>query len=200
MAVPAAVGVDLRSLLALLADGRLQSGEQLARTLGVSRTAIWKAVGRLRARGILVRTAARRGYALPAAVELLDPIAVRSAMAADRARCLHRLDVAFDVDSTNTRLLHAGPPPDGSAIVLLTELQQGGRGRRGRDWAAPFGGSLALSVAWSFAAAERSSPALSLCVGVAVVRALTRAGAAGVGLKWPNDIWFSDRKMGGVLI
>ena len=41
---------------------------------------------------------------------------------------------------------------------------------------------------------------MSLCVGVAVARALARAGAAGIALKWPNDIWFADRKVGGVLI
>jgi BirA family biotin operon repressor/biotin-[acetyl-CoA-carboxylase] ligase len=46
----------------------------------------------------------------------------------------------------------------------------------------------------------RTLPALSLGVGVAVSRALTRAGAAGIMLKWPNDIWFEDRKLGGVLI
>ena len=43
-------------------------------------------------------------------------------------------------------------------------------------------------------------PALSLAVGVAVARAAERAGARGVTLKWPNDIWFGERKIGGVLI
>src|SRR5258708_675914 len=43
-------------------------------------------------------------------------------------------------------------------------------------------------------------PALSVAVGVAIARAVTRAGALGVALKWPNDIWFQDRKIGGVLI
>ena len=47
---------------------------------------------------------------------------------------------------------------------------------------------------------SRASPALSLCVGVAVARALERAGAEGIRLKWPNDIWFRDRKLGGVLL
>jgi BirA family biotin operon repressor/biotin-[acetyl-CoA-carboxylase] ligase len=46
----------------------------------------------------------------------------------------------------------------------------------------------------------RTLPALSLGVGVAVSRALSRAGAQGITLKWPNDIWFRDRKIGGVLI
>jgi BirA family biotin operon repressor/biotin-[acetyl-CoA-carboxylase] ligase len=84
--------------------------------------------------------------------------------------------------------------------VLLAELQHAGRGRRGRQWNMPFGGGIALSMAWSFNDAAQASPALSLCVGVAVSRALMRAGARGVGLKWPNDLWFEDRKIGGVLI
>jgi BirA family biotin operon repressor/biotin-[acetyl-CoA-carboxylase] ligase len=55
-------------------------------------------------------------------------------------------------------------------------------------------------VAWTFSDGARSLPALSLGVGVAVERGLARAGALGVTLKWPNDIWFKDRKIGGVLI
>src|ERR1700688_499021 len=113
---------------------------------------------------------------------------------------LRSLDLQFDVDSTNTRLLAKGPPPHGCADVVLSELQHAGRGRRGRHWIAPFGGSIALSMSWSFTDASRASPALSLCVGVAIARALERCGAVGIGLKWPNDIWFDDRKMGGILI
>jgi BirA family biotin operon repressor/biotin-[acetyl-CoA-carboxylase] ligase len=183
-----------------LADGRLHSGERLAQVLGVSRAAVWKSIERLRMRGIEIEAVPRRGYKLPDAVELLEERAIRAAVAADRMHRLRSLDVLFDVDSTNTRLLAAGPPPHGCADVVLSELQHAGRGRRGRRWVAPFGGSIALSMSWSFADASRANPALSLCVGVAIARALERAGASGIGLKWPNDIWFDDRKMGGILI
>jgi BirA family transcriptional regulator, biotin operon repressor / biotin---[acetyl-CoA-carboxylase] ligase len=97
-------------------------------------------------------------------------------------------------------LLSLDPPPHGYADVVLSELQHAGRGRRGRHWIAPFGGSIALSMSWSFTDASRANPTLSLCVGVAIARALGRAGALGIGLKWPNDLWFDDRKMGGVLV
>jgi BirA family transcriptional regulator, biotin operon repressor / biotin---[acetyl-CoA-carboxylase] ligase len=184
----------------LLADGRLHSGERLAQILGLSRAAVWKGVERLRMRGIDIEAVPRRGYKLPDAVELLEESAIRAAVAGDRLNRLRSLAVLFDVDSTNTRLLALGPPPRGSTDIVLSELQHAGRGRRGRHWIAPFGGSIALSMSWSFADASRASPALSLCVGVAIARALERAGALGVGLKWPNDIWFDDRKMGGILI
>jgi BirA family biotin operon repressor/biotin-[acetyl-CoA-carboxylase] ligase len=184
----------------LLADGRLHSGEWLARELGVSRAAIWKGIERLRTRGIDIQAVPRHGYALPREIELLEKGPIRAAVASERATRLRSLELEFDVDSTNSRLLAVAAPPYGYADVILTELQHAGRGRRGRHWVAPFGGSIALSMGWSFADASRASPTLSLGVGVAVARALARAGARGIGLKWPNDIWLDDRKIGGVLI
>lgn len=200
MVVSLAGGIDHASLLVLLSDGRLHSGESLAQALGVSRAAIWKGIGRLRLRGIDIEALPRRGYRLRNSVEVLDERRIRAPMAPERAARLRGLELLFEVDSTNTRLLAAAAPPGGCADVVLTELQHAGRGRRGRHWIAPFGGSVALSLAWSFSDASRASPALSLSVGVAIARALVRAGAHGTGLKWPNDIWFADRKIGGVLI
>ncbi|MEA3150381.1 MAG: BirA family transcriptional regulator [Gammaproteobacteria bacterium] len=199
MAVSIASGLNPPSLLVLLADGRLHSGERLAQELGVSRAAVWKGILRLRTRGIDVEAVPRRGYRLPSEIELFDAASIRAAVNPARAERLRGLDLLFDVDSTNTRLLAAEPPPYGRADVVLAEMQHAGRGRRGRPWIAPFGGSIALSLAWSFRDASKASPALSLCVGVAVARALGRAGGQGIALKWPNDIWFGDRKVGGVL-
>jgi BirA family transcriptional regulator, biotin operon repressor / biotin---[acetyl-CoA-carboxylase] ligase len=200
MAVSFAGRLDQPLLLALLADGRLHSGEWLAKELKVSRAAVWKGVQRLRALGVDVQALPRRGYRLPNPVELLDPRRIGAELGPERRGQLRRLELEFEVDSTNTRLLAAAPPPVGQADVCISELQQAGRGRRGRRWIMPFGGGLAMSVAWTFADGARSLPALSLGVGVAVARALQRAGASGVALKWPNDIWLRDRKAGGVLI
>ena len=200
MVVSFAGGLNPPSLLALLADGRLHSGERLARDMGMTRAAVWKGIERLRLQGIEVEAVPRRGYRLSRAVELLADTELRGALGAAAEARLRRLEVLFDVDSTNTRLLAAEPPPYGVADVVLSELQHAGRGRRGREWIAPFGGSVALSMGWSFTDASRASPSLSLCVGVAIARALARAGAVGIGLKWPNDLWFGDRKVGGVLI
>ena len=200
MAVSIASGLDHPLLLVLLADGRLRSGEWLARELKVSRAAVWKGVERLRALGLEVQALPRRGYCLSNPVELLDARRIGAEIDPVRAGHLRSLELLFEVDSTNSRLLSIAAPPPGTADVCMSELQHAGRGRRGRRWIAPFGGSVALSLAWSFGDAARAMPALSLGVGVAIARALTRSGAPGVSLKWPNDIWFQDRKIGGVLI
>ena len=200
MAVSIASRLDHPLLLVLLADGQLHSGEWLGKELNVSRAAVWKGMERLRALGVEVQALPRRGYRLSNPVELLDARRIGAELGPQRIGQLRKLELLFEVDSTNTRLLGNAPPPCGSADVCLSELQHAGRGRRGRRWIAPFGGGVALSVAWTFSDGARTLPALSLGVGVAVWRALVRAGAQGVTLKWPNDIWFQDRKIGGVLI
>ncbi len=192
--------LDPPALLVLLADGGLRSGEWLAQQLGMSRAAVCKTAQRLRARGIEVQAVPRRGYRLVEPVELLDPARIRAALTAAGNARLRRLELPFEVDSTNTRLLEAGPPPPGVADVMMSELQRAGRGRRGKSWLAPFGGSIALSLGWVFGEASCASPNLSLAVGVAVVRALQRVGTSGFALKWPNDLWYQDRKVGGVLL
>lgn len=105
--------------------------------------------------------------------------------------------------STNSDLLRdvASLP---SGTVLAAEAQTAGRGRRGRAWIAPPGGSLAFSVLWKFDGNVAALSGLSLAVGVAVARALEASAAEGVRLKWPNDL-LAQRdgqwcKLGGILI
>jgi BirA family biotin operon repressor/biotin-[acetyl-CoA-carboxylase] ligase len=200
MAVPIARGIKTPLLLALLADGELHSGSWLAGELRQTRATVCKGVERLRSLGIEVQAVAHQGYRLANGVELLDARRLAAELGAQQKPCLRRLELLFEVDSTNTRLLGAAPPPPGSAEVCMSELQHAGRGRLGRRWIAPFGAGVSMSLSWTFSNPASTLSALSLGVGVAVSRALARAGAEGITLKWPNDIWFRDRKIGGVLI
>lgn len=188
------------ALLARLADGSLHSGADLAVQLGVSRAAIWKLVAQLRARGIAVDSLQRRGYRLPAPVELLDAQRIAALAAAHVGPLPATVEVLFEIDSTNTYLYAAAPPPPGSARVAFAEIQHAGRGRRGRSWLAPFGSGLTFSVAWTFAETPPGLPALGLALGVAVAEALRGLGLAEVRLKWPNDVVWRQRKLGGLLL
>jgi BirA family biotin operon repressor/biotin-[acetyl-CoA-carboxylase] ligase len=202
MAVPLPRGLDpRRALLALLATDEPRSGSWLARALNAAESEIAAGIEQLRALGIGV-AASPEGFRLAEGrrFELLDADAIRAALPDEAAGRLHGLEVLFEVDSTNTRLLGRPGPPSGFADAALAELQTAGRGRQGRRWVSPFGASLALSLGWTFGATERVDSTLSLAVGVAVCRALGGLGARGIRLKWPNDVWFEDRKLGGVLV
>lgn len=187
-------------VLRLLADGAEHSGEALAAALGVSRAAIWKQVQQLEQWGITVQACAGRGYRLARPLDLLDEARLRAALPqAVRAR-LRSLIVADELASTNESLLAAPPLAPGAMDVCLAEFQSEGRGRRGRSWIAPFGSGLCLSLSWSFRDTPPQLSALSLAVGVGVLRALGALGIADVRLKWPNDLLYELRKLGGVLI
>jgi len=187
-----------RTLLSLLADGHFHSGEALGRALGVSRAAVWKALQDLPRYGITVDAVHGRGYRLRSAIELLDKNAIESAMAPPLRGCL-ALEVLFEVDSTNRRLLsQVGTTAHGA--VCLAEMQTAGRGRRGRVWVSPFGSNLYCSLLWRFNEGPARLAGLSLAVGVATVRALARVGAVGVQVKWPNDLLWNGRKLAGILL
>ena len=187
-------------LLALLATGEFHSGERLAKRLRISRGGIWKLIRTLQAMGIDIESVPRQGYRLPRAVDLLDRNAILAEMSAESRALLNPLEVLLTVDSTNRHVgEHAANPP-GSTHVCVAEIQNAGRGRRGRSWVAPFGCGICMSLGWQFLEAPPTFSALSLAVGVAVVRAFRRLGIEGIGLKWPNDLIWQQRKLGGILI
>jgi len=187
-------------LLALLADGKFQSGEALAQHLSISRGGVWKLVRSLRALGIEVESLPRQGYRLPQSVDLLSRTAVLASVGDDIRPLVESLEVLLSVDSTNLYLAHLQDVAVGRMQVCLAEMQHAGRGRRGRSWIAPFGGGLCISFSWRFLEAPPAFSALGLAVATAVVAALRRCGAADVGVKWPNDLLWHNRKLAGILI
>jgi BirA family biotin operon repressor/biotin-[acetyl-CoA-carboxylase] ligase len=187
-------------VFAELADGRFHSGEALARRLAVSRSAVWKAVAWLRARGSELHAVRNRGYRLAHGSEPLDPARIRDSLAREVRERVARIDAAWSIASTNTSLLGRANPAAGTTEVLLAEYQSAGRGRRGRAWLAPPGGALCLSMSWTFREVPQDLGALGLVIGVCALGALREHGVGGVRLKWPNDLLIGERKLGGVLI
>lgn len=190
-----------RDLLLRLAAGPA-TGEALAADDGTSRAAVWKRIRALRAAGIEVDARPGQGYALRRPPDLLDPAAIHAALPAAAVAELAGLEVAWQLDSTNSELLRR-PVPARGCVVLLAERQSAGRGRRGRPWASPLAANLYLSVSRAFGGGLARLGGLSLVAGVAAAEALREQGLA-IGLKWPNDLVVADggrlRKLGGLLV
>jgi BirA family biotin operon repressor/biotin-[acetyl-CoA-carboxylase] ligase len=98
--------------------------------------------------------------------------------------------------STNTLLLAA---PLTRPVLLATDVQTAGRGRRGRRWHSPPGCGALFSLGLPLRRPVRELSGLSIVAGVAAVRALRELGAARVALKWPNDLLVEGAKLGGIL-
>jgi BirA family biotin operon repressor/biotin-[acetyl-CoA-carboxylase] ligase len=110
-----------------------------------------------------------------------------------------RVQVLDCCDSTNTELLRAARAGAPSGQVIAAEWQRQGRGRMGRRWHAGLCAALTFSVLWRFERAIAALSGLSLAVGVGIVHGLRRHGID-AALKWPNDVLWQGRKLGGILI
>lgn len=187
-------------LLHALADGEPHSGEDLAREFGVTRAAVWKQIAHLGAWGLDVEALPGVGYRLARRVELLDAAALRAALPSRAAARVGRLEVFTELGSTNRELLERAPPKPGALDVCIAEFQTAGRGRRGRRWSTPLGAGLCLSAAWQFADTPPGLSALTLALGVVVRRAVAAVTNVDIALKWPNDLVWDERKLGGILL
>ncbi|GAA6142229.1 biotin--[acetyl-CoA-carboxylase] ligase [Hydrogenophaga sp. 5NK40-0174] len=104
------------------------------------------------------------------------------------------VEVLPSIDSTNTELMRRARQGLDRPELLVAEVQTAGRGRLGKSWHSEPGQSLAFSLAVPMAPQDWSG--LSLAVGVSVAQAL----GEDVMLKWPNDLWYQGRKLGGILV
>ncbi|MEH6359041.1 MAG: bifunctional biotin--[acetyl-CoA-carboxylase] ligase/biotin operon repressor BirA [Pseudomonadales bacterium] len=188
--------MNLDELLAILADGKFHSGEDLSRVLDVSRTTVWKQVAKLQNLGVEVNAVKGRGYRLRGAVDLLSLAEIYRHLSDRASDVFDHIDLKLTVESTNRMAGDSNLAP----YVCLAEMQTAGRGRRGREWVSPFATNIYLSLVWRFNEATASLDSLSLCVAVAMARALRRLGCSEVGLKWPNDLLFEGRKLAGILL
>ncbi len=186
-------------VLQIIADGDTHSGQKLSGMLGVSRAAIWKHIQKLEAQGVDVHKEKGRGYRLAAPLELLDKAQIKALLTAQQQALLTNLYVESIVDSTNA-LAMRGIEQELSGSVWLAERQTAGRGRRGRGWISPFGANIYLSALWKVSGGAGQLGGLSLALGVALVEALAVLGVNGLTLKWPNDIVFERKKLGGILV
>ncbi len=189
-----------KQILKILADGKFHSGAALANTLGISRSAIWKQLRALPELGLECVAVTGKGYRLTRPIELLSESRIYAALTPEVEQLLSKLEIFDQIDSTNSFLMSKSGQALDSGSICIAEHQTSGRGRRGREWVSPFGSNIYLSVLWHFSSGPSSISALSLAVGVAVIRALSQFNIEGIGLKWPNDIYWQGKKLGGILV
>jgi BirA family biotin operon repressor/biotin-[acetyl-CoA-carboxylase] ligase len=186
-------------LIAKLADGQYHSGEELGEALGVSRSAVWKQLQKLSEWGIDLDSCRRRGYRIPGGLSLLDRTVIEKHLC-PTATALAALETFQQVDSTNEIAMHLARESNGSGCLVLAEMQTAGKGRRGRTWVSPYGRNIYFSLVRRFSGGAAVVQGLSLAVGVVIVQALKDFGVSDLRLKWPNDILWRGKKLGGILL
>ena len=194
------ISATQKKILSVLADGEFHSGSALSENLGISRSAVWKHLNNLAELGLEYSAVSGRGYRLERPLELLRRNKIESFLTSEVRSTLSSLEIHDQLNSTNSYLAERAKFDAPSGSVCLAEFQSAGKGRRGRLWVSPFGSNIYLSILWRFQQGPAALSGLSLAAGVAVVRALKHLNIAGIGLKWPNDIYWQEQKLGGILV
>ena len=190
-----------QELLIILADGKYHSGTDLGHEFSVSRAAIGKTIKKIEIDyGLSIFAVKGKGYRLQNPLDLLDEKAIRLQLNKLTIEQLSQFKIFFDIDSTNAYLNTKSIDGAASGYLVLAEQQTQGIGRRGKPWISPFGNNIYLSLLWRFQCGAAQLGCLSLFIAVAIVRALNKAGAKDVGVKWPNDIYWKNKKLAGILL
>ena len=177
----------------LLEQGdRYVSGEAMSRALGISRAAVWKAIEALRQEGYVIQSAPNRGYRLENAPDRVREGELSGPLAGCRVggslMCLET------IDSTNTeakRQAMAGAP-DG--LVIVSEEQTGGRGRRGRSFQSPKGKGLYLTALLRPRLDPSQVADITAWVAMAVCDGIEAACGVRPQIKWTNDLVLNGKK------
>ena len=175
--------------------GEWFSGEALARELGVSRSAVWKAISQLREGGYPIQAAPNRGYSLGQDSDLL------SAQSIAQYLTVPGLEVEFRpvVASTNDLLRHAAEEGAAEGKVMAAAEQTAGRGRRGHSFYSPPDAGLYLSLLLRPKLSAPEALSLTTCAAAAVALAVEECAGIPAQIKWVNDVFCRGKKVCGIL-
>lgn len=177
---------------------RYISGEEISRNLDISRTAVWKHIQTLKKQGYRFDSVPNKGYRLTGMPDKLDADAIRQA--AGELSLLADIIIHESVASTQNEVHRLAATGAAHGTLVVAEEQTEGRGRQGRFWLSPPGGGIWMSLLIRPDLPIALAPQMTLVAATALCRTLRRETGASVGIKWPNDLLASDKKLCGILV
>ena len=174
------------------------SGQQMCDRFHVSRTAVWKAIEQLKKEGYEIEAVRNRGYRLLESPDIMSEAEIRSLMDTEWAG---KNIVYFDeVDSTNNRAKELGEKDGAHGTLFVADRQVAGKGRRGRVWESPKGISIYMTILLRPDLIPTKAPMLTLVMAQSVAEGIREVTGMETGIKWPNDIYWKEKKICGILI
>lgn len=175
--------------------GNPVSGSELAECLGITRSAVWKAVNELKEIGYKIHSVQSRGYILDDENSMLSAASIKKYIKTDSFNFI----VEDKVSSTNTVIKEMAEKGEGEFTVLIANSQTAGRGRFGRTFFSPPESGIYMSILLRPRFSAQSSLYLTTCAAVCAARAIENASEIPAKIKWVNDIYLAERKVCGIL-
>jgi len=191
---------EVRIIHLLRAEGgRALSGSAISAALGISRSAVWKHIERLRLMGYDIDGRPRKGYSLSQdGPRLFNGVEIAAALkTVFVGRAVHYYPTLASTNGTAFELGRANAP-DGT--VVIADAQTGGKGRLGRRWESPPGLNLYTSIILRPPIAPVRAHHLTFVAAVSVAGCVAGFIGRRPAVKWPNDILIDSRKAAGILL
>lgn len=176
------------------------SGQELCGRFGVSRTAVWKVINQLKEEGYEIEAVQNKGYRLKSSPDVVGEDEIKSRFANRGEGCLAGGNLLFypETGSTNIEAKKAAEEGAPEGTLVVTDRQNTGRGRRGRDWISPEGCNLYFTLLLRPDCRPEQACMITLVMALAAAEAVTELGIE-AGIKWPNDIVVHGKKVCGIL-
>lgn len=170
------------------------SGEELAHSLGKSRTAVWKAIKSLQADGYRIDAVTNRGYMLDADNDILNAQEIKKSLSFD---C--RVEYYKTLDSTNNVAKRIIAEGEDDVLLVVGEEQTAGRGRQGKSFYSPGGTGIYMSLVVHPMTELQNAVTATTAAAVAVCRVIESLTDKKPMIKWVNDVYLDGKKICGIL-
>ena len=174
------------------------SGEEIAQSLSVSRSAVWKAVKSLQEQGYAISAVTNKGYSLSVQTDILSIQGIQKYLRPEIAGM--NISVLSHVSSTNAVVREKANLGEPEGFLTLANEQTSGRGRLGRSFFSPPGTGLYMSLLLrpqNYAADQAVK--ITTMAAVAMSEAVEAVSGEKVEIKWVNDLYLRGKKICGIL-
>jgi BirA family transcriptional regulator, biotin operon repressor / biotin---[acetyl-CoA-carboxylase] ligase len=178
-------------------QGQYVSGTDLASSLKLSRTSVWKHIQNLRSLGYGLVSHPKKGYTLTGIPDLL--LAQEIVPHLKTAWLGRSYNHYRQVDSTNDQALLLAAQGAEHGTVVVAEEQTKGRGRMQRSWHSPEGLGIYVSMVLRTSLPVQAAPQSAMVAGLSLVKVLREQYGLPATIKWPNDVLVEGKKLVGIL-
>lgn len=179
------------------AAGEPLSGQQLADTLAISRTAIWKHMNQLKEEGYVIETIRKKGYVLKKMPDIIDVAKIKASL--QTTSFGHNIHYEEQLASTQPVAHQLAQEGAAEGTVVICEQQTAGKGRMLRPWVSEKGKGIWMSVILRPDVPTYKAPQFTLVAAVAVAKAIEDVVDVRPEIKWPNDLLINGYKCTGIL-
>lgn len=177
--------------------GKTISGEEIAKKLNISRTSIWKAINSLRNEGYVINAVTNKGYSLSNNTDLISKEGISIYL--DKRFSNIEIYNYKVVSSTNEVAKNLALSGAKHGTIVISEEQTAGKGRLGRSFYSPSNTGIYMSIILRPNLTTMDSVLITTASSVSICDAIHKVTGIESQIKWINDIFINNKKVGGIL-